>query len=136
MYIDTGTFWAFIIGLGVAIGVIYYTLDKRITNPNTDYKKDLDDAIKRLAKATAADLDDIRTKHENDIVAIYGRLFAPEDIKNMVEEILNEQHGSNKKRLNEISELYARVENLETKTSIKPPKVKVSPSGVGVIVKG
>ena len=140
MYIDSGTFWAFIISLGVAIGIVYYMLNKKIAVPSADYKKDLDEAIRKLAHATTEDiknlsailseeLTSLQDKHEKDIIAIRGRLIAPEDIEKMAEKAVNDQHKANKKSLNEISELYARIANLEKKTGTKPPKIKASSAG-------
>lgn len=32
MYVDSGTFWVIAIGLGIAIGVVYYLLNNQIKN--------------------------------------------------------------------------------------------------------
>lgn len=44
MYIDTGTFWTISIGLGVAIGIVYYMLKQKI-----EKKADFDSEIYFLA---------------------------------------------------------------------------------------
>lgn len=48
--------------------------------------------------------------------------------------LINNSGYEKKRQINEISELFARVENLENKTNVKPPKISESSSGIGVIV--
>lgn len=86
MYIDSGTFWVIAIALGVAIGVVYYLLDKRV-DANTKKTAQVCEVIHQMAEMIDTDLADIRNEAHRDKAEIYGHLAdAFEEVEKAYEE--------------------------------------------------
>lgn len=121
MYIDTGTFWVIAIGLGIAIGAVYYVLNKKINQPLPpeqynkaieDIKRDVYIATREDTKAMAEVMDnnfdaiikslDEKVKEicnvlDSEVGAVKGRILAPEDIEKIAQKAIKDQKHTTKK---------------------------------------
>lgn len=73
MYIDSGTFWIFIILLGVGIGVTYYLLNKRV-KANEQTTATLYKALDKITKAIDQEFVDVRNEAHRNSAEIYNNV--------------------------------------------------------------
>jgi uncharacterized membrane-anchored protein YhcB (DUF1043 family) len=73
MYIDTGTFWVIAIGLGIAVGVIYYLLNDKIKKNQQDIQSLLK-AIRGMADFVDQEFVNVRNENHRANAEIYGNV--------------------------------------------------------------
>lgn len=93
-YITGGIFWPIIIIIGVAIGIIYYLLNKKVEKNTSDITK-ICQVISKMAEIADQEFAEVRKEAHRSNAEIY------ENVANAFEEIENKNRkGGSKKHAN------------------------------------
>ena len=93
MYIDSGTFWFWVIGLAVVIGIVYYDTKSKLETlkKQTVPKVDFEYALTKIGEIIDREFDNMRQEHARSNAKVY------KDVGDVLEELGKAAEKANSK---------------------------------------